>query len=418
VPKEDEINLEQVANFQYLPVGTSTENLAITSFDVSRPGRSGPADLFVRVHNFSHRARGTLLEILQGDTLTEARQIEMEPGQSRSFVFKVPAGFAGVVTARISDPDGLPADNEASAVIRRMDRVKVLLVSPKNLFVEKALSLLPDATLEQSTPEAAASMPLDKYDVVVWNGCTVPVISGGGHLFLGCRFKDPDLKGTGEMSTPRVTTWDAAHPVLRFVNMAQVGIASAPAIKAPPQARVIVDSDQGPLAFLVEKPRLREVFVLFDVMNSDWPLSPSFPIFIANSIDYLAQRSGLPPIDNNRSGQTIALDFVGPGTPVRIQPPGQMMDYVPRKFTGEPLVMLNRVGIYRVKAGDDTLQITSNLLNPDESRIAPDPPIRHQDGGPAGSRRVPLVREIWWELALVALLILILEWYIFNCRRV
>src|SRR5207244_1989299 len=100
--------------------------------------------------------------------------------------------------------------------------------------------------------------------------------------------------------------WKSAHPLLRFVSFDNVQVAKALAIKTPAWAIAVADSPQTPLILAGELARQRIVWLGFDTLESTWPLRISFPIFIANAVDWL----------NPASIQTSQL-LVKAGEPLR-----------------------------------------------------------------------------------------------------
>ncbi len=101
-------------------------------------------------------------------------------------------------------------------------------------------------------------------------------------------------------------------------------------------------------------------------------------------------------------------------------PGGQMID-VPRTHQAAMIFsQTDQLGVYDVRDGGKIVQqFAVNLFDPKESDIRP----RTEDSVKIGfvevkptSHTVPVRRETWKFLLLVALGVLILEWYIYNRR--
>jgi hypothetical protein len=75
-----------------------------------------------------------------------------------------------------------------------------------------------------------------------------------------------------------------------------------------------------------------------------------------------------------------------------------------------------KVGLYEVVGKRTRLQIAANLLDSDESNITPRTAL--QLGGRTITARssVFTLRELWRPLALLALLTLMVEWWVFVRR--
>src|SRR6185503_2976954 len=91
----------------------------------------------------------------------------------------------------------------------------------------------------------------------------------------------------GSVDAPAIVDWRGTHPLVRFVSFDNVSVAKALAVKTPTWAVSVADSPQTPLILAGELARQRIVWVGFDTLESTWPLRISFPIFIANAIDWL-----------------------------------------------------------------------------------------------------------------------------------
>ncbi len=412
LPEKSQVDVAGIPRFEYVSVGSKVSNMAITTFDISGVTGRMPGQVFIRVENFSPTAGTTQLEMFLDENLVEARQLEIPPGGNEKVIVNLPGDFSGVVRCVISDEEGLHSDNQVWAVVRGSRDMPVLLVADEGFFLERLLILLQGVSLEKISPGDVSGVDLGKYELVIWVNCRVPSLDRGNHCLIGC-----ETDGRQELQYPAVISWDQNSPILRFVDLSELAVESMTLLEPPPEARILVSASRGPMIHLLEKPPLRTLHINFDLMKSNWPLQPSFPIFFWNLLEYMAQRTALPPVDNNATGQTMSLDFVEPGQKVRVRPPGQGIDFTPKQVNNRPVITLDRAGLYRVTAGETTYLISANLLDPKESQISPAPEIQLVQSDPAKMRQVPLVREIWWELALTALLILVLEWFIFNRRR-
>src|SRR5262249_42645741 len=89
------------------------------------------------------------------------------------------------------------------------------------------------------------------------------------------------------IEAPPIVDWKSGHPLLRFVNFDNVQIAESLSVQTPNWALSLVDSPTTPLLLTGELNRQRIVWIGFDTLQSTWPLRISFPIFVANAIEWL-----------------------------------------------------------------------------------------------------------------------------------
>src|SRR5205814_7353844 len=161
--------------------------------------------------------------------------------------------------------------------------IKVLLVSRGNKLLEKALKaagglqLTVAADLSEPKPDADFVV-LDDVTPAVWPKLNVLAI----HTMNTNWFTE-----VGSVDGPAIVDWKGTHPVLRFVSFDNVSVAKALAVKTPTWAISVADSPQTPLILAGELARQRIAWLGFDTLESTWPLRVSFPIFIANAVDWL-----------------------------------------------------------------------------------------------------------------------------------
>src|SRR5439155_20518263 len=76
----------------------------------------------------------------------------------------------------------------------------------------------------------------------------------------------------------------------------------------------------------------------------------------------------------------------------------------------------DKVGIYQAKWDGGQRNFAVNLLDPEESNIEPRPSIQIGAEVVTAGQQTSPPRELWKWFALAALMLLLLEWYIYNRR--
>ncbi|MFP4497460.1 MAG: vWA domain-containing protein [Vulcanimicrobiota bacterium] len=417
LPDDDTINLEKVENFNFIPIGEKADNVGITSFEVSRTSPASSPLLFVKVENFGNKEAGGFLEIFLGEDSIALNELNLKPEQSESFVFTLPADYVGLVKAELSEPDALETDNRAYGLMKDPGEFKILLVSNENLFLTGVLTLMPGVSLDHITPGAIDYNTLDGYKLVIWNDTTYPSPGRGNHLFINSYAKNDTSSGK-IVEYPRVLSWDRTHPILRFIDFSNISISAAKPAEPPENSKVLIEGPDIPLAYLVEEPGYRGIHVNFDLLDSNWPLDPSFPIFFANIINYLGNQYQLSSVETHKTGEILVFDFLPADASIEIESPRLFYKPGLSLVSGYKALELKNAGVYRVETGEKTMQIPVNLVNNKESQIKPDKEFKIEKEQGITRRASPLIKEIWPTLALVGLLLLLLEWYVFNQRRV
>ena len=155
--------------------------------------------------------------------------------------------------------------------------------------------------------------------------------------------------------------------------------------------------------------------------NTNWPIRPSFPVFVGNVLTYLGGAAGSKENIVVEPGQSIALRSETPATQLTIESPMGQTSKI-RRGPQSTFVFSNtdKQGVYKVREGSskEVSQLFSvNLFDPSESNIIPrsDLPTGYIDVESSESWE-PARQETWKYLLGLALLVLLFEWYIYNRR--
>jgi hypothetical protein len=298
----------------------------------------------------------------------------------------------------------------------------VRVIGPGNRFLETALSLLPDVrtTLVPSSTatftETAAQVP-----VTILDGVVPPTLPPGNLFFIAPPRSTEFFSITGQTDFPALRPSPGEEPLLRNISLSEVSVLKANRLVPGAWARVVVDGDGGPLLLAGERDGRRVVVLAFSLQQSDLPLQVAFPLLISNIIGYLAPGSGaeaalLTP------DQPLAIPVDPSITEVRVtRPDGEVVRITPQN--GQAIFAdTAQLGPYIVeqRQGERLVgrrRYAVNLFAPDESRIAPqaDMSIPQVSGLQQAVTRERVGREeIWRWLAAVALLVLVVEWLVYQ----
>jgi len=397
-------------------VGERAENLGIIALDV-RPHPDDPAQraIYASVANYSPDTRVTELQLLFNDVVVDARSLTLESNQTAPQVFVARQATNGVFSVRLSAQDDLAADNAASVYSILPQPVRVLLVTRGNRFLEKALHAVPNlelATATDCTDDAAV------FDFVILDGVT-PTVWPLANTFAIRVAQTNWFEGTGRVESPALVDWRTSHPLLRYAPFDNVAVKESVFVKAPSWAVSLLEAPQGSLLVAGELGRQRIVWLGFDVLDSNWPLRVSFPIFVANCADWLNPASARNARLLVKAGSPFRLTLPAPVTKAEVQfPDGDTRRLDPDPQSTE-LVFGDtaKEGIYHLTAGTNETTFCVNLLDADESNIQPrDELSLGEYTKVTASTAKPANTELWRTLAILALGVLLLEWWWYHRR--
>jgi Ca-activated chloride channel homolog len=391
------------------PLGVSSENLAITALSVR--AESSARSATARVQNFGRETHSVALEWRADGHLLDVRRIELRPGQAEDLTISLGNDVTSV-TARLTGGDLLTVDDLATAVARPARPLRVLLVTPGNLFLQRALRLRPDFVVDVKSP--ADYRDSGAYAMTVFDRF-LPRSLPNGPLWLIDPPRGSTLSGGPAVAIGRVRPVDAGDPLLNHVDLQDVHVARSQDMRRSSFGRVLISSAQTPLVIVRDEP-YRQVLIGFDLHESDLPLRVAFPILVENLTEWM-----LPASVPGRS--------LHPDEPVTLVPePGARSVEVKRPdgsrqaLAGGSIITFadtDQIGLYTVSqqltGGSAVSWFTVNLFDPSISALKPAdrlvlPPTRT---GTAAATH-PGQLDLWPWFALVGLGLVCAEWLAFH----
>ncbi len=400
--------------FEFRPVGAGGNNLGITAVQV-RPGPAGD-EVFVRIDGSVPEPGRVMVRLLAGGRLLDAREAAVTPDGGGVVVFPaVPAGN-DVLEVVLDVNDDLAVDNRVWIARAGQQTTRVLYQGRGNLFLERALGLIRGVEVTRLAPDTP--LPGERFDLYIFDGVAANPEGIPNWWWINPPGAGPGFEVGPEVLFPEVSFFDPEHPLLRSVDLGSLALARTRAITATADWRVLATAGPSPILLARETETGRQVVSTFSLQESDFPLQPGFPIFVANLVAWTG-RAGPASLAVYRPGDLVPVRVRPEATTVKvIRPDGSEINLEPRS---ELLTFgqTDQLGVYTVIqfSGDREVErnlLAVNLLSPDESRTAPrsDLPVVG-----TGARELPaeteVRRELWEVLALAALGLMLLEWWAF-----
>jgi Ca-activated chloride channel family protein len=404
---------------RWTSVGVGGRNVGITQFAV-RKSYYGAFDFqaFLSVTNFSDERLSFPLVVRVDDRKLSEQTITLDPLVKRNVIVPFTLQGGGLIRASIELRDDLDADNVVYAVLPEPRKLRVLLVSPGNLFIEKALRTDPQVVLEIKTP-GEYSGGMGGYDVVVLDSASPAKIGAGRFVLINSTPGDVPIESLGTMEQPAILDWVRSHPVMRFVDLSKVAVEEALRVRPLAAGRTLLESVGGPLIFLLEEPQRKAVFVGFDLFKTDLPLRVAFPLILANSLRWL-QPVGLEGADLMvQAGSPFLLTVEHGVQEATVRDPDGDVHRAEITRGALSFAQTARVGVYTLTTGPKReVRFAANLLDAVESNIRPQP-LPTVPAPPAGAsgESFTFQRELWPFLVALALLTLLFEGSLYWRRQ-
>lgn len=413
------LTLDDLPRVAFVSVGRESNNVGIVDLDLRESvGRQRESEIFASVRNFSPNARTAELRLLIDGILADAKQVELEPLSTQPAIFRNIAAKQGMVEVRLNTNDDLALDDTARGVLRLKQQYDVLLVGENNFFLEQLLTLQPDFRVSIVAPGGYS--PETAHDLVIFDGWAPEQLRPGSYLMFNAA---PPMTGveasTRTLTNPLIVDWHRLHPLTRYVNFEPVNIQRAMLLGVPTWSQVLAESPDGPMIVLLQDRNIRCLVVTFSILDSDWPLHISYPVFLTNAVRWLAAQSAAEMRLSYSTGDTVGLAVHGGERKVSIQTPdGAELPLELDEFGSGFFATTDKVGLYDVVVGGKSIErFAVNLVSDEESNTSPTAVLafegRELESSP---ERLRNNQEIWFWLAVAALLIFTVEWLVY-CKR-
>lgn len=444
----EQLRASAEAPITFHAIGTrEARNVAITSIGAERQF-DAPAniDVFVGLQATTASPLDVDVELSIDGVVAAVKGVTlpaMSPGGEpvgTGVVFELTQEAGALLRVRVippgaaSDEDLLASDNAAHLFLPPAKRASVLLVTPGSLYLQYALEGLNLARLDVMTPaQFRRAESVSEYDAIILDGeqsvANLDTIPPGRYLALGAAPPMQGIAVEGEPAPSIILEYQRDHPILRSAGLDRLTIARARTLALSGTARPLARGERGPLIAEVADERTDAIVVAFDPAQSDWPFDVGFVIFLAETIQSLA-RADSGAIAGVAPGEAARASLPPGATSVSLlQPDGSTLAL---RANADGLTLfgpLRRVGLYALRwdgpasASDLTVSgraqrpIPVNLLDPFESDLRVPESLdfaTRSVAASAGGRDANERRALWPWLVLACLLVLMVEWWIYN----
>ena len=406
----DEFELQDL-NLVYHSLGKGGDNLGIVSLEV-RPHseHSNQQSVFASIMNFSTNVMSSDVALFFNDQMVGNRSLTVGPTNTASLVFSVNQSTNGVFRMHLKKDDILQVDNIGSVMGLKQRNTKVLLITKGNMFLEKAIRSIADIDL---IVKSSFTNPTHKVDVVVLDSVNPRVWPSGNVMAINTQSTNW-FEPIGLLESPPIVDWKSTHKILRFVNFDNVQVAQSLNAELPNWMMPIVESQSAPLIAAGKKNDKLAIWVGFNPLDSTWPLRVSFPLFIANAIDWLNPKL----IENLQVGEVFSVPMAEETSVVKVTLPDGEKVTMSTMPNGE-LIFADtfQQGLYHVNSGTNEIKFCVNLLDSAESDVQTRDVLKlGQYGRVEATMKVDSDKELWRWFAMLCLLLIMFEWWFYHRR--
>jgi hypothetical protein len=294
------------ADVHWLICGSHVDNVGITRYQTRRQNIDPLGfECLVEVTSFALEPRKCQLSLrLDGEPI-DALPLELPPQQSVVRVLTYASATGGTLEATLNIDDALAADNRAVAWLTPRLPRRVTLVTTGNWYLQKVLQAIPLVDLQVSQKLLPADGNLG---VPILHNVAIDALPAGRSMIV-----QPSATGSlwqvGEPLPDGVIGYQHPHSSLvTHVNLQELPVRGGHHLQLPPETQVLAATLAGEPVYAIVPHPAGEVLVLnIDVQQGDFPWRTEFPLVMANAVNWLVGQSASFQ-SSYAAGDVVSLD--------------------------------------------------------------------------------------------------------------
>jgi hypothetical protein len=431
---------------QFEMVGSSkTGNVGIVAFSTRRHDRRpDQLNVFAQIENFTDEDVDLTLNLHLDGRWIDGKEATIPAGKSHAVpLAPINDIETGVLRLTHDFDDAMQVDNEAWAVVNPPHRSRVLFVTPGNVAWRRAFDTGKTKELtnvdftappELKTEAYKKKADTGHYALIIYDRCQPAEMPQCNTLFMGAMPPGDRWQKGDEIEAPQIIDTERTHPLMHLLELGDVAIWDAFKVTPPSGGSTLIDSHQGPIFAIGPREGFEDAVLGFEFesigddgqrqYNTTWPLRRSFPVFVQEIILYLGTRQEETTGTTVPPGQSFVIyDPIGPDELTVRRPDGNTSTVRHDDRRRYNFSRTDEPGIYEVINKNKTeRRFSVNLFSSLESDIKP---VSGTAAKRIGNVDVDVKakpdweisrRELWRLLALLGLVVLAAEWYIYNRR--
>jgi len=367
--------------------------------------------LLTQLKNYSGARSTVVLKLSVGPQPLLQHTVALAPGQVSALNYDFTTTQGGLLTAEITPPDDLKADDRAVVYVPPFRPINIAVFTARPSFendLGAVLSTNPYLRAQFVRPGTAVNPPPD---MAIYDAAGPPAQSTLNAIYF-VRGQQQGQQQSRIGRPIRVTDWNSQHAATRWVRTRDVSVRSAATLNVRATDTVLASGEghpEIPLILARQQNGHRALIVGFDPHDSNFPQQSAFPLLIAGAVEWLTH----PIEDISNSISAGELDLPGSATRI-ISPSGADVPFA-RNGASVHLLALD-AGLYRVIAPNRTATFAVNAppLLPSQ-RITP----TAEESASVEGESLPYQGTYLWQwLVALAMVALWAEWALFYSHRV
>ena len=326
-------------NGKVISLANSGENAAITN--LSHKFVEGKMKVIATVKNTGNSDYTGDFSLYNGDELLKVESLDLTKGTSKTLNFELEDFKGDYLKGELSKKDLISGDNTYYDVVSNNKGKKVLLVTEKNVFLEKSFNNIENVDLYKTND--VNNMTDEAYDLYVFDNVTPEVIpKKGSILFINPTSNEFfNVENKEELGQAKGVQGELS----KYTKDIKFTLSSYKNIELPYFGKAFLKVDDNTIGFLGEV-NGRSIGALgFDVHNSDFALKKEFPILVYELGEKLI-KSGILYKNNYKAGDEILIKGTPLGKSLKVKNPNKNYTGVAQ---GSRYNSISELGLYKVQ---------------------------------------------------------------------
>ena len=398
---EPNATINAPANLRVLLTREPPANLGLTRVELRRSTED--ATLFhtsVTARNYSNIARNVPLIAGLGGALISNQLLTLPPNAETTATFQFRMTAAGWLETRLSARDALAADDRVTLEIPEPRRLRVNVYTADADLLRPILSS--DVRIQPTFLTPAQYRPNADADLLLIDSFQPLQAPLRPTIFLN--------PGTVETT---ISSWNSAHPVAAGIRSRDLKISNARILTPGSGETVIATAKEGALIIAGAQAGVKTITLGFHPLRSNLRYSLATPLLFANIFQWIAPETFLRQEVLAATPGAISVDLAEAYAPEKLRVLDAKGEALPFTVEGRS-VRFFAATPSTVRVLSPNSELVFALTLPGLGATAWQPPATIARGLAAPAAATALPREVWQYLALLAALILAIEWWFFR----
>jgi hypothetical protein len=403
------------ANLRVLGLKGPTENVGLRRMGLRRSATEPDAwEIYVSVRNYGLNAQNVAVGLQFAGSPAGSRTLALKAGSEQETTFTYRTRAAGLVEAKLLANDAFPQDDRAVLELPQQKNLRVIVFTNEPDLLRPVLNANPNLTAVYESPAAYRPDPKET-DIVILDRFAPPQAPKVDAVWIEPPAAQSPVAVASNKANAKLSRWTDDPLLGAGLRTRDLVIDSSLAFKSAAGDIVIAESEGSPL--MIARPAKPKIAVMgFHPVRSRMKYELATPLLFANTLRWMAPESFRRWQLNGGHVGSVSVKTEGRLNPQAVRVMDENGGPVPFTVDGDNVrFFTNNPGTIRVLTGDR--DYVYSLTVPEVGESVWQVPDSVRKGVPRRIPGGPSSQDLWYWLALAALAILALEWWMFGRHR-